>query len=147
MELVSFRRMRRWFWFTPAEAGDPYVQAIALSPTDANVIVAGIEFGAVLRSEDAGSTWQGHLKGAVRDCHDLLFHPADGAWVYEGGGGGAAFSSDSGKTWTQPDPIGIGSMFRFAFSQGADETTSAAGKLDRRYGWAVAADPAQPQIW
>jgi photosystem II stability/assembly factor-like uncharacterized protein len=103
-ELETFRQMRRWYWFTPAEPGAPYVQALVLSPTDPNVIVAGIEFGAVLRSADGGGTWQGHLKGALRDCHSLAFHAKNGDWVYQAGGNGAgaAFSRDGGVTWTQP---------------------------------------------
>jgi len=124
-ELDRFHKMRRWFWFTPAEAGAPYVQALALSPTDPNVIVAGIEYGAVLRSADAGKTWQGHQRRALRDCHSLTFHAAKGSWVYEGGGSGrgAAFSQDAGITWTQPKG------------------------LDRHYGWACAADPVRPEVW
>jgi photosystem II stability/assembly factor-like uncharacterized protein len=125
-ELDAFRPMRRWYWFTPAEPGAPYVQAIALSPTDPDVIVAGIEFGAVLRSADGGRTWQGHLKGAIRDCHSLAFHARSGDWVYQAGGsgGGAAVSRDAGVTWTQPK---VG--------------------LDRHYGWTCAADPARPEVW
>jgi hypothetical protein len=78
IELPAFRKMRRWFWFTPAERGDPYIQGIALSATDPDVIVAGVECGAVLRSTDGGKTWTGHLAGAVRDCHSLVFHSTDG---------------------------------------------------------------------
>src|SRR5205823_1545646 len=57
-ELSSFRKLQRWFWFSPAELPSltPYVQSIALSPTDPNVIVAGIEAGAVVRSDDGGRT-------------------------------------------------------------------------------------------
>lgn len=123
-ERESLREMRQFWWFTPAEPGPEYVQAIALSPTDPDVILAGIEFGAVLRSADGGETWASHRPGALRDCHTMGFHPADGDWVYEAGGGGAAFSRDGGKTWQQP-------------RQG----------LDRRYGWAWAADPARPEVW
>lgn len=125
-ELDSFRQMRRWFWFTPAEAGAPYVQALALSPTDPNVIIAGIEAGAVLRSTDGGKTWRGHMKGALRDCHSLAFHAKNGDWVYQAGGSGAgaAFSLNAGLTWNQPK----------------------AG-LDRHYGWACAADPVRPDVW
>src|SRR5215831_11143544 len=51
-ELSAFRRIfSRRFWFSPAEKPfTAYVQGIALSPTDPNVIVAGIEAGAVVRS-------------------------------------------------------------------------------------------------
>jgi hypothetical protein len=126
-ELVSFRKTRRWFWFSPAERPfTAYIQGIALSPTDPNVIVAGIEAGAVVRSTDGGKTWQDHRKGALRDCHSITFHARSGDWVYEGGGtgAGASLSRDGGNTWTK-------------MKQG----------LDRHYGWAVAADPARPDIW
>ena len=135
-ELEAFRRIRwRWLWLSPAEpllrlrsaqAFTAYVQAIALSPTDPNVIVVGIEAGAVVRTTDGGKTWTGHRKGALRDCHSLTFHATNGDWVYETGGtgGGAAVSRDAGDTWRQPR----------------------AG-LDRHYGWACAADPVRPEVW
>jgi hypothetical protein len=148
-ELPAFRRMKRWWWFTPAEMPpSAYVIDIVLSPTDPDVIIAGIELGGVLRSTDGGRTWQGHPKGAVLDCHDLAFHPLDGNWVYEGGGGGAAFSSDGGATWSQPDPTNLLEMFfHFMSRRQAEDAAGTEGRLDRRYGWAVAADPAQPEIW
>jgi photosystem II stability/assembly factor-like uncharacterized protein len=148
-ELPSFRRMKRWFWLTPAEwPPSGYVMDIVLSPTDPDVLVAGIEAAGLVRSTDGGQTWQGHPTGGVRDCHDLTFHATDGNWVYEGGGGSAAFSNDGGKTWKQPDPIKILSeLGNYIFRRGDEQAAVSAGKLDRRYGWAVAADPAQPEIW
>lgn len=126
-ELSAFRRIfSRRFWFSPAEPPFiGYVQGIALSPTNADVIVIGVEFGAVVRSTDSGKTWQDHRRGALRDCHSIKFHATNGDWVYEGGGTGAgvAFSRDAGNTWTQ-------------VRQG----------LDRHYGWAAAADPARPDV-
>jgi photosystem II stability/assembly factor-like uncharacterized protein len=103
-----------------------YVKAIALSPTDPDVINVGIEGIATVRSADGGESWTGHLEGALRDCHTLVSHPTMGGWVYEAGGtgGGAAFSRDAGRTWTKR---GTG--------------------LDRHYGWACAADPASPEVW
>jgi hypothetical protein len=124
-ELKGFRSARRWYWLSPAEPPfSAYVQAIALSPVDPDVIVAGIEAGAVVRSADGGKSWTGHRKGAIRDCHTMQFHSGSGDWIYEAGGGGAAFSRDAGQTWQQPR----------------------AG-LDRRYGWACAADPTRPEVW
>jgi hypothetical protein len=127
-ELDAFRRIRsRRLWFSPAEKPyTPYVQAIALSPTDPNVINVGIEFGATVRSVDGGNSWTGHLKGSLRDCHTLISHPTNGEWVYEAGGtgAGAALSRDADRTWTQQ-------------KRG----------LDRHYGWACAADPARPDVW
>ncbi len=127
-ELEALRHVPgRRLWFSPA--GLPftaYVQAIALSPTDPNHIIIGIESGAVLQSHDGGQSWSKHRKGALRDCHSMTFHTSDSQWVYEAGGTGkgVSFSKDGGESWTQPK-----------------------NGLDRHYGWACAADPEQPDIW
>jgi hypothetical protein len=127
-ELDAFRRIAsRRFWFSPAEKPfTAYVQGLALSPTDSGVVIAGIEAGAVVRSDDGGETWSGHRSGALRDCHTLAFHSSMGDWVYEGGGTGAgvSISRDAGASWRQPR-----------------------GGLDRNYGWAVAADCEHPEVW
>jgi hypothetical protein len=127
-ELEGFRRIPfRWWWFSPAEKpGTAYVQAITISPADPNVILAGIEFGAVVRSTDGGQTWSRHRRGALRDCHDLMFHATNGDWVYEAGGsgGGASVSRDGGQTWRKVK----------------------AG-LVKHYGVACAADPERPEVW
>ncbi|HSM57506.1 MAG TPA: hypothetical protein VK879_15245 [Candidatus Sulfomarinibacteraceae bacterium] len=128
-ELDGFRRIpNRWWWFSPAEPGDfrAYVMAIALSPEDPDVVMAGVEFGAVVRSEDGGETWSRHRSGALRDCHSLKFHARDGNWAYEAGGtgGGASFSRDGGQTFQK----------------------SKRG-LAKNYGIVCAADPQKPEIW
>jgi hypothetical protein len=125
-ELEGFRRIRgRRFWLSPAEPpGTAYVQGLAVSPEDPDLIVAGIEFGAVVRSEDGGRTWSGHRRGALRDCHSLTFHATAGSHVYEGGAGlrrPFAHSRDGGATWSSP----------------------AGARLS--YGWACAADPGDPE--
>jgi hypothetical protein len=124
-ELDGFRRIRgRRLWVSPAERpGTAYVQGLAVSPTNPDLVIAGIEFGAVVRSEDGGRTWSGHCPGAIRDCHSLAFHASDGDRVYEGGAGWRrplAASRDGGRTWTSPRGARLG------------------------YGWACAADPADP---
>ena len=125
LELESFRRRRRRSWRTPTES-EPYVLGLAISPTDPDVILAGVEAGAVLRSSDGGATWHGHLQATSRDCHALMFHATDGNWAYQGGGfWPAAVSRDGGQRWQQPKS-GLGWKI---------------------YGWAVAADPADPSIW
>lgn len=127
-ELSGFRRLfSRRFWFSPAERPFmAYVQAIGLSPVDPQMLLAGIEAGAVVQSSDGGETWSDHRPGALRDCHNLQFHRCDGDWAYEAGGSGvgAAMSHDGGRSWQQPRD-----------------------GLDRHYGWAVAADPVQPKVW
>ena len=128
-ELDGFRRIpNRWWWFSPAEPPDrrPYVFAIAPSPTEPDVILAGVEFGAVVRSADGGETWSRHRRGALRDCHSLKFHAVSGEWAYEAGGtgGGASFSRDGGRSFQK------------------------AGRgLTKHYGIVCAADPEKPEIW
>ncbi|HEX9796465.1 MAG TPA: hypothetical protein VGA52_05685 [Anaerolineales bacterium] len=127
-EVSSFRRIpNRWWWLSPAEwPPKPSVYAIAFSPTDPQVVLAGIEFGAVVRSQDGGETWSGHRSGAIRDCHALAFNTLDGSWAYQAGAGRAAgaVSRDGGEKWRQ-------------LTDG----------LDRSYGWACASDPERPEIW
>ncbi len=128
-ELGGFRHIpNRWWWFSPAAPPDfrPYVNAITLSPTEPELLLAGIEFGAVVRSEDGGRSWSRHCRGALRDCHALKFHASNGNWVYEAGGtgGGASFSQDGGYTFHKKQ-------------QG----------LAKHYGIVCTADPGNPEIW
>jgi hypothetical protein len=143
-ELESFRKRRQWWWFTPAETpfNQPYVHGLTVSPTNPNVILAGIEYGAVLRSEDGGATWSTHCKRADRDCHSLTFHASDGNWAYEGGGTSATFSKDGGQTWQ-----GVENTSYFSMMMEFRGKPSPDKGLDRHYGWAVAADPQDPNIW
>jgi len=121
VELASFRKKRQFFWFSPAER--PFTAYVLGLAVEGDVIVAGIEAGAVVRSPDRGATWQGHRKGALRDCHGLAAAPG-GRFVEAGGsGGGAAYSTDAGASWHRP----IGHS--------------------RHYGWAVAVDVADPTLW
>lgn len=123
--LAPFRRSRSWFWWSPAERPHTaYVQTLAVSPTHPDILLAGIEAGALVRSDDGGRTWSGHLRRASRDPHVVTFHPTDATWAYEGGGTGPAVSRDGGMTWRK-----------------------VTDGLDRRYCWAVAADPTQPERW
>lgn len=127
-ELDAFRHLKsRRLWLSPAEPPSlgGYVQALAASPADPEVLLAGIEVGGVFRTADGGVTWS-RGKGAIMDCHTLAFHVTDGRYAYQGGAGlkgAAAVSSDAGLTWT----------------------ASRDGQ-EHRYGWAVAADSERPDI-
>jgi len=100
------------------------VRWIAPSPHDADLILVGIELGGLMRSTDAGVSWEDHRPGAQRDVHSLAWHPHVPGRAYEAGGGGAAFSTDGGETW-----------------QPADE-----GR-DRNYTWSVTVDALDPERW
>jgi BNR/Asp-box repeat len=111
-------------WSFPPRPWTSHVRWIAPSPHDADLLLAGIELGGLMRSTDGGETWEDHRPGAQRDVHSLAWHPQVAGRAYEAGGGGAAWSEDGGATWTP-----------------ADE-----GR-DRHYTWSVAVDPVDPELW
>ena len=111
-------------WSFPPRPWTSHVRWIAPSPHDADLILAGIELGGLMRSSDGGKTWADHRPGAQRDVHSLAWHPRVAGRAYEAGGGGAAWSDDEGESWHP-----------------ADE-----GR-DRHYTWSVAVDPDDPELW
>ncbi len=111
-------------WSFPPRPWTSHVRWIAPSPHEADRLLVGIELGGVMLSEDGGETWHDHRPGAQRDVHALAWHPTVEGRAYEAGGGGAAWSEDSGRSW-----------------QPADE-----GR-DRHYTWALAVHPEDPDCW
>ena len=111
-------------WSFPPRPWTSHVRWIAPSPHDANVVLAGIELGGLMRSTDGGETWEDQRPGSQPDVHSLAWHPQVEGRAYEAGGGGAAWSVDWGDTWSP-----------------ADE-----GR-DRHYTWSVAVDPVDPELW
>jgi photosystem II stability/assembly factor-like uncharacterized protein len=90
-------------WSFPPRPWTSHVRAIALSYTDPDLVVVGIELGGVLRSTDGGETWQDQRPGAQPDCHSLSVHPEAPELIYEAGGGGFARSTDFGDSWESVD--------------------------------------------
>jgi hypothetical protein len=111
-------------WSFPPRPWTSHVRWIAPSPHEAEVVLAGIELGGLMRSTDGGETWDDHRPGAQPDVHSLAWHPRVAGRAYEAGGGGAAWSDDSGDTWHPADD----------------------GR-DRHYTWSVAVDPDDPELW
>lgn len=111
-------------WSFPPRPWTSHVRWIAPSPHDADVILAGIELGGLMRSTDGGETWEDHRPGAQPDVHSLAWHRREPGWAYEAGGGGAAWSENGGETWRAADD----------------------GR-DRHYTWSVAVDPEDPALW
>jgi hypothetical protein len=111
-------------WSFPPRPWTHHVCTIALHPTDPDWIAVGIELGGVMRSLDAGATWQDHNPQAYSDAHRLLTHRLAPERLYEAAGQGIARSDDLGESWLRLD-----------------------GQLDRHYAWAQALDPADPDLW
>jgi photosystem II stability/assembly factor-like uncharacterized protein len=111
-------------WSFPPRPWTHHVRTIALHPTDPEWLCVGIELGGVMRSLDGGTSWLDHNPEAHSDAHQLLTHPLAPERVYEVAGQGVARSKDRGESWIR-------------FEHG----------LDRRYAWAQALDPADPDLW
>jgi photosystem II stability/assembly factor-like uncharacterized protein len=111
-------------WSFPPRPWTSHVRWIAPSPHDANVVLAGIELGGLMRSTDGGGSWEDQRPGSQPDVHSLAWHPQVEGRAYEAGGGGAAWSEDWGDTWSPADD----------------------GR-DRHYTWSVAVDPVDPELW
>jgi photosystem II stability/assembly factor-like uncharacterized protein len=111
-------------WSFPPRPWTHHVRTIALHPTDPGWLAVGIELGGVMRSADGGASWMDRNPQAPSDAHQLLTHPLAADRLYEVAGQGVACSENRGETWNR-------------FEQG----------LDRRYAWAQALDPADPDLW
>jgi hypothetical protein len=111
-------------WSFPPRPWTSHVRWIAPSPHDSELILVGIELGGMMRTADGGLSFSDHRPGAARDVHCVKWHPSAPGRAYEAGGDGAAWSRDGGEQWDAAD----------------------AGR-ERRYAWALAADPADPDRW
>jgi photosystem II stability/assembly factor-like uncharacterized protein len=111
-------------WSFPPRPWTSHVRWIAPSPHDAGRLLVGIELGGLMLTTDAGATWADHRPGARRDVHELDWHPTAPNRAYEAAGDGPAWSVDAGDSWRTDD-----------------------GGLERRYTWALAVDPADPDRW
>jgi photosystem II stability/assembly factor-like uncharacterized protein len=111
-------------WRFPPRPWTSHVRWIAPSPHDPALVLVGIELGGLMRTDDGGSSFSDHRPPAARDVHCLAWHPSAAGRAYETGGDGVAWSRDGGRSWERAD----------------------AGR-DRRYAWALAVDPDDPDRW
>jgi hypothetical protein len=111
-------------WSYPPRPWTSHVRWIAPSPHDPALVLVGIELGGLMRTDDGGGSFSDHRPPAARDVHCLAWHSSARGRAYETGGDGAAWSRDGGRSWERAD----------------------AGR-ERRYAWALAVDPADPERW
>ncbi|HEX6507743.1 MAG TPA: hypothetical protein VF221_08945, partial [Chloroflexota bacterium] len=110
-------------WSFPPRPWTSHVRWIAPDPNEEQRLFVGIELGGVMRSQDAGLTWEDRKPGSQYDAHTLRTHRLAPGRVYEAAGGGYAESRDGGSTWQR-------------FDEG----------LTRRYVWGLAIDPRNPDV-
>jgi photosystem II stability/assembly factor-like uncharacterized protein len=108
-------------WSFPPRPWTSHVRWIAPDAHVATRLFVGIELGGVMRSADAGLTWEDRKPEGQHDAHTLATHPLAPDRVYEAAGGGYAETRDGGLNWRTDD----------------------AG-LHHHYLWGLAVDPADP---
>jgi photosystem II stability/assembly factor-like uncharacterized protein len=109
-------------WSFPPRPYTSHVRWIQLDPHDSGRVLASIEAGGVMRSEDGGATWDDRHPDTPRDAHGLAMHPDAPGRVYAASGDRSyAESADGGRTWRR-------------LNEG----------LTYHYLWSVAVDPGDP---
>jgi photosystem II stability/assembly factor-like uncharacterized protein len=89
-------------WWFPVYPHEPHVLTICVSPHDSRQIYVGLEHGGILRSDDAGQTWQDVSAGIeYLDIHMVVADSGQPGLVYAATARGFYRSVDFGRAWEQ----------------------------------------------
>lgn len=105
-------------WSFPPQPTTHLIHKIAVPVTEPSTVLAGIELGGIVKSNDGGETWA-QVEGAGWDCHELRTHPDAPGHYYESDGAGYVESLDYGKTWTVACE-GIPDEIRYFYAMAVD---------------------------
>lgn len=108
-------------WSFPPRPHTHHVRAIAVDSAYPELIYVCIEAGALVRSPDAGESWEDRRPDGPRDTHALVAHPKAPGRLYSAAGDGYFESFDHGQSWAHP-----------------------VEGLSHRYLWSVAVDAEDP---
>jgi photosystem II stability/assembly factor-like uncharacterized protein len=98
-ECQQFRQVpeaTQWHFFAPRQA---HVRDLRMAVDDPSCLYAGLEVGGIVRTSDAGATWQ-QLHGPYEDVHSLSVTPARPRTLYAATARQPWRSDDCGDTWT-----------------------------------------------
>ncbi|MFW6449111.1 MAG: WD40/YVTN/BNR-like repeat-containing protein [Halobacteriota archaeon] len=109
-------------WSFPPRPDTHHVRWVEVDPSDPDRLLVGIEAGALLLSEDGGTTWIDRPRGSRVDNHTLATHPDAPGLAYSAAGDGFAESVDGGRGWDHPQD-----------------------GLEHRYLWGLAVAPDEPE--
>jgi photosystem II stability/assembly factor-like uncharacterized protein len=105
-------------WSFPPRPYTSHVRWIQLDPHDPQRVLASIEAGGVMHSEDGGATWHDRQRDTPRDAHGLAMHPHAPGRVYAASGDAAyAESADGGRTWRR---LNDGLAYHYLWSVAVD---------------------------
>lgn len=95
----------------PVAAVEPHVRDITIDPKNPNIIYVALQVGYMLKTTDAGKSWQLLNENLDCDVHTIVLHPDDSEKIFIATGGhdcrkgkapGRALyaSADGGKHWS-----------------------------------------------
>jgi photosystem II stability/assembly factor-like uncharacterized protein len=87
-------------WGFPAPPHIAHTKHITFHPQDPNTLFVGVEQGGLLKSSDAGRTFQ-VIRGMDDDVHRTVINPLNPNQMYVTTGIGMYVSADGGVTWAQ----------------------------------------------
>jgi photosystem II stability/assembly factor-like uncharacterized protein len=99
-ELPALRAGETSHWRFPAPPYIAHTKHIAVHPDDPQTLFVGIEQGGLLKSTDAGRTFQ-VIPGMDEDVHRTVINPHNPNAMYVTTGIGMYVTLDGGKTWEQ----------------------------------------------
>jgi photosystem II stability/assembly factor-like uncharacterized protein len=99
-ELPALRSGDTSHWGFPAPPHIAHTKHINFHPQDPRTLFVGIEVGGLLKSTDAGCTFQ-VVPGMDDDVHRIVINPLDANQIYIATGVGLYVTADGGKTWEQ----------------------------------------------
>lgn len=133
-------------WRFPAPGHEPHLKTLAVDPRDSNVIYAGVEQGALLKSSDGGEIWEDldefvdYDNFVYKDIHQVVLRPSNPDEVYITTGLGIFHSENCGKTWTQltNSDFRIGYPDQLLFAPNDDQKLFVSGGFAIPYYWVEA---------
>jgi photosystem II stability/assembly factor-like uncharacterized protein len=99
-ELSALRSGDTSHWCFPAPPHIAHTKHIAIHPGDPRTLFVGVEQGGLLKSADAGQTFQ-VIPGMDEDVHRTVINPRNPDEMYVTTGVGLYATADGGKTWEQ----------------------------------------------
>ncbi|HEX6799637.1 MAG TPA: glycosyl hydrolase [Ktedonobacterales bacterium] len=109
-------------WSFPPRPYTSHVRAIACDPNVPGRLYVAVEAGALVTSDDGGTTWTDRVPGGPFDSHTLVTPASVPGLISSAAGDGYFESRDAARTWARLDE-----------------------ELPYRYCWGLATDPANPE--